>query len=119
MAKIRIVDLTLRTVIGVNGWERQIKQDVVINVEIDYNAAKACRSDKIQDAVDYKDITKKIISVVEESNFFLIEKLAAAVMRVVLANPQVRSATVRVDKPNALRFARSVSVEISSKRRRS
>ena len=74
MAIIRITDLSLRTIIGIFDWERTRKQKVVINVEINFNASKAARSDKVQDTVDYKTMTKKIIKHVEVSEYFLLEK---------------------------------------------
>ena len=63
-----------------------------------------------------KDITKKIIEKVENSSFFLLEKLTDVILNIVLENPLVCESSVRVDKPNALRFADSVSVELSKKR---
>lgn len=113
MATIRITNLRLRTIIGANDWERNIKQDVVINVTFEYDSSKAQTSDQLKDAVDYKDITKKIIQTVEKSNYELIEKLADVVLTIILEPKQVKSATVRIDKPQALRFADSVSVEVN------
>lgn len=117
MATIRIINLKLRTIIGINDWERECKQDIVINVTIDCDAARAAESDAIEDAVDYKTITKCIIMEVEASSFFLLEKLAKAILNIVMENSLVREATVRVDKPLALRFADSVSIELSEKRK--
>ncbi len=114
MAKIRITNLKLRAIIGIHDWERDAKQDVVINVTIDYDATKAAASDDIKDTVDYKAITKKIIKKVEASAFFLLEKLADQILKIATESPLVKQATVRVDKPQALRFADSVSVEVSS-----
>ncbi len=115
MASIRITDLSLRAIIGIFDWERTRKQKVVINVEIAFNASKAAKSDKVKDTIDYKTITKKIIKHVEASQYFLLEKLADQVLKIVMEDPKVRSAKVRVDKPGALRFTRSVSVELEAK----
>lgn len=115
MAIIRITDLTLRAIIGTNAWERTTKQKVVINVTLEYNSAKASKTDNIQYAVDYKIITKKIIDRVTRSRFFLLERLANMVLKTVMENKVVRTASVRIDKPRALRFAKSVSVELSAK----
>lgn len=112
MAKIRITNLRLRTIIGANDWERDIKQNVIINITIDYDAAKSGQTDKLEDTIDYKAITKKVIALVESSNYFLLEKLAEKVLESVLDNRKVGQAHVRIDKPGALRFADSVSVEI-------
>jgi len=115
-ATIRITDLKLRAIIGIFDWERTEKQDVIINVLMEYDAGKAIKTDKINHALDYKAITKKIITKVEVSNFFLLEKLADMILNIVMENKKVLKAQIRVDKPLALRFAKSVSVEISAQR---
>jgi D-erythro-7,8-dihydroneopterin triphosphate epimerase len=116
MATIRITNLRLRTTIGANDWERDIKQDVIINITINYAASKSIESDKLKDTVDYKTITKKIIKEVEASSFYLLEKLTDMVLNIVMEDQRVSSAQVRVDKPAALRFSDSVSVELDKKR---
>lgn len=116
MATIRITNLKLRATIGTNDWERDIEQDVTINIALEYDAAKAMKSDNLKYALDYKKLTKKIINHVESSSYFLIEKLASAILEIILEIPNVQKATVRVDKPMALRFADSVSIEISGHR---
>ena len=117
MAKIQITNLKLRAIIGTNDWERKHKQDIVINITIDYAAGKSVKSDEIKDTLDYKTLTKKIIKEVEGSQYFLLEKLCHQILAIVLESPKVKEASVRVDKPNALRFADSVSVELSDKRK--
>ena len=117
MATIRITNLRLRAVIGINDWERDIKQDVVINVTMEFDADRAAKSDNIKDTVDYKAITKKIIKLVEGSQFFLLEALADRILTIAMEDRKVLSAAVRVDKPQALRFADSVSVELNKQRK--
>ncbi|MDP2654587.1 MAG: dihydroneopterin aldolase [Candidatus Omnitrophota bacterium] len=116
MATIHITDLSLRTVIGTNDWERKNKQDVIINIAIEYDAKAAAQSDDLKDTVDYKAITKKVITEVESSQYELLEKLVDRVLGIVTEDRRVQTATVRIDKPQALRFAKSVSVEMSRKR---
>ncbi len=116
MATIHITDLHLRAIIGNNPWERDKKQDVIINITIDFDATKASKSDKLKDTVDYKALTKKIIKHVETSRYFLLERLAAKVLDIVLTVSVIEAATVRIDKPQALRFAKSVSVTLTAQR---
>lgn len=116
MAVIRITNLRLRTIIGAHDWERNHKQDVIINIRIEFDAQKSSGSDNLKDTVDYKTISKDVINEVEGSSYHLIEKLAARLLDIVTAHPGVAAATVRVDKPHALRFADSVSVELEQKR---
>ena len=113
MAKIRITNLRLRTIIGAHDWEREVQQDVVVNITLDYDATKGIASDDLRKTVDYKALTKQIVKEVEASRFFLLEKLSGRILDIVTAHPVVREAVVRVDKPQALRFADSVSVELS------
>jgi len=80
---------------------------------LETNLAPAAASDRIEDAVDYKGLKKQIIALVEGSAFRLIETLADRIAALALAEPRVRRATVTVDKPGALRFARSVAVELT------
>ena len=110
--KIHIFDLLLRCIIGVNPEERESKQDVVINIDMEADLAKACRSDDLKDSVDYKAIKYRIIEVVEASDFFTLEALAQAIADVCLSDRRVATARVIVENPGALRFARSVGVEI-------
>ena|SRR3990167_3750420 len=115
-ARIRITDLRLRTFVGFNDEELEKKQDVVIRVDIFYDARAACQSDQKADALDYKVITKAVIALVENGRFKLLEKLSHDVLMEVMSHAQVKSATVCVEKPHALRFADSVSATLSASR---
>jgi FolB domain-containing protein len=110
--QIQIKDLLLRTIIGINAEERRARQDVAINIVLHADTRAAGASDDIDDAVNYRTITKRVIGLVEESQFYLVEKLAAEIAAICLEDPRVEAVTVRVEKPGALRFARSVGVEI-------
>lgn len=107
---IKIENLRLRTIIGVYDWEKENRQDLIINVTIDFDGRKATESDSIDDTLDYKAINKKIISFVETNDFNLLERVAGGICDIVFEYPAVRWASVKVDKPGALRFADSVSV---------
>ena len=107
---IKIKNLRLRTYIGIYEWEKKKKQDVIINVTIEFDGNKAGWSDDIDDTLNYKNINKGIIKLVEENHFNLIEKIAADVTRFVLENSMVHQVTVEVDKPGALSYTDSVSV---------
>lgn len=114
LAHIHIENLRLRTYIGFNPDELEKKQDVVINLELDYHADTACSSDEADDALNYKIITKAVIRLVEEGRFKLLEKLCSDILDLVLSHKEVASSRVKVEKPHALRFADSVSITLSS-----
>ncbi len=116
MDRIIISDLLVRTIIGVREDERKDEQDVLINLSIDVDLREAGRSDRLEDSVDYRALNKKIVSMAEGSKYYLVEALAQAVADICLENPAVREARVRIEKPGALRFARSVGVEITRQR---
>ncbi len=113
---IRIKDLRLRTIIGFKEWERDKKQDIVINITVSTDAEAAAKSDDISDSIDYKELTKKVISSVEATDFNLLERLAGFILDLVMEDALVKEATVEIDKPLALRFADSVSIELTRKR---
>jgi FolB domain-containing protein len=110
--RILIKDLLLRTIIGINEEERRARQDVLINIVLCADTQAAGASDDIDDAVNYRTITKRVIKMVEGSKFYLVEKMAAEIAAICLEDPRVEEVSVRVEKPGALRFARSVGVEI-------
>lgn len=116
MVTIRIKNLRLRTYIGFNDDERRKRQDVVINVRFTYRADEAAETDDVKYAVNYRTITKEIIRTVEKGRFMLLERLAADVLELVMADERVASAEVEVDKPHALRFSDSVSAFLSASR---
>lgn len=111
--KIYIRDLLLRCIIGINEEERHNKQDVIINITLFTDLAGPCKSDNIDEAVDYKTIKLEIIKLVENSSYNLLEKLTEEIAALCLQNKKVAKVKVSVDKPAALRFARSVAVEIT------
>ena len=116
MDKIIIRDLLLRGIIGINPDERVKLQDILINMVIWADIRQAAASDAIEDAVDYKSITKRVIQHVEESSDFLVEKLVTDLARMVVLEFGVERVMVRVEKPTALRFAESVGIEIERTR---
>jgi FolB domain-containing protein len=111
--RILIKDLLLRGYIGFQPWEREKKQDILINLTLFVNARPAAVSDDVADALNYKSITKAIIAYVEDGDVHhdLVESLAEHIARICVAGGATRC-IVRVEKPGALRFARSVGVEI-------
>lgn len=110
--RIVIKDLLLRGIIGINDWEREKRQDILINITLSGDLRAAGESDKIEDTFNYRTLTKKIIQHVEESARYTVEALAADIAKLCLSAEGVQRAQVRVEKPGALRFAQSVGVEI-------
>lgn len=116
MDRILISDLSARCIIGINDDERRERQEVVINISLYADLRKPGKSDEFADAVDYREIKKRVLALVEESRCYLVEALAESVAAACLEHPAVARVTVKVEKPSALRFARSVGVEITRER---
>ncbi|ABK42855.1 dihydroneopterin aldolase [Magnetococcus marinus MC-1] len=110
--RIHIKDLLLRCIIGILEWERTTLQDVVINCTLHVDLRSAGLSDDIADTVNYKALNKNIIQLVEGSAFFLVEAMAEAIAELCLQDRRVKQCEVTVEKPGALRFARSVGVTV-------
>ncbi len=110
--RIKITDLHLRAIIGINPDERKNLQDVLINIVLYVDSRPAAESDDISDSANYRSITKEIIKLVESSKFYLIEKLASEIATICLKSQQVETVSVNVQKPTALRFAKSVGITI-------
>ena len=114
--RIEIRDLLIRGIVGINDDERENRQDVVINIALLTDMRQAGKSDDIDDAVNYRTLTKGIIGLVEGSRYFLVEKMAEEIAKLCLSDDRVERAIVNVEKPMALRFARSVGVTIERNR---
>lgn len=114
--RLHIRDLRVRCVIGVFAEERRAKQDVNINITLYADLAKASKSDRMEDTVDYKALKKRIVNEIEASSYYLIERLAGRVAELCLGEQRVQRVLVLVEKPGALRFARTVGCEIVRER---
>lgn len=117
MAIIRVKNLLIRTYIGFNPEELRNKQDVVINMSIKADVSEAIKNDDVDNSYNYKVITKKVIALVQEGKFKMLENLTQQVLDLIMKNPNVEWAKVEVDKPHALRFAESVSIELEATRK--
>ena len=116
MDRILIKDLLVRCVLGLSAEERREKQDVLIDVVLFVDLAKAGRSDRAEDTVDYRAVKKDVLAVADGSQYHLAEALAERVAQACLAYGPVDRVQVTVEKPGALRFAHSVAVEIERSR---
>jgi D-erythro-7,8-dihydroneopterin triphosphate epimerase len=114
--EIFIRDLRFRCIVGVNGDERNAPQDVVANIVLHTDLRQAGRTDSLDDTVDYKALKKSILDMAEHSRFYLVEALAQSIADICLQEKRVHRATVTIEKPTALRFARTVGVKITRSR---
>jgi len=111
--RILVKNLLVRGILGIKSDERVKRQDILINLDLAVDLRPAGRSDDIDDAVNYRTITKAVIDLVEGSSFHTVEKLATEIARLAVTGYPVQSVTVTVEKPGALRFAESVGVTVT------
>jgi FolB domain-containing protein len=114
--RIEIRDLLLRGIVGINAEERRDRQDILINLVMWSDFRKAAESDDVNNTVNYRTITKSIIEHVENSQYYLIETLAEHIAQICLQDSHVQKVQVNVEKPGALRFARSVGARVERAR---
>jgi len=116
MTTISIKNLKVKAIIGTNSYEREEKQDIIINIDFCYDDSLASESDNLTDAVNYKEIEDKIKALCESSKFYLIEKLSSALIDLIMENTEILETTVIIEKPDALDYSDSVSVTKTKKR---
>lgn len=109
---IYINDLRIETIIGIYGWERKIKQTVVLDIEMGTDIRKASVSDAVEDTLNYKSVAERLISFIGDSEFELIETLAEQVANILLDEFAVPWLRLRVNKQGALKGVRDVGVII-------
>jgi FolB domain-containing protein len=116
MDKVMIKDILARGIIGIRDWEREKPQDILINLDLYTEVRRQAAADNIAECIDYSQLTKKVIHLAETAQRFTVEALAEDIAQVCLEDPRVLKTTVRVEKPGAVRFAKSVGVEIERSR---
>lgn len=107
-----IEQLSIETTIGVLSWERQIKQRVVIDLELAMDNRRVARSDTIEHALDYDALSRRLIAYVEASEFMLIETLAEHIAELIMQEFHTPWLSLRLSKPGAIRGAKNVGVKL-------
>ena len=108
--KIFIHALKTETIVGIFDWERQVKQTVVLDIEISADIRKAALTDSIDDTLNYKQVAKRVLVFIEESSFHLVETLAEHVAMLILEEFGVGWVRIALSKPGAIRSSRDVGV---------
>ncbi|MBH96908.1 MAG: dihydroneopterin aldolase [Rhodospirillaceae bacterium] len=105
-------DLRIETIIGIYDWEREVKQTVVLDIDMGSDIARAAATDHIDQALDYKAISKRLIQFVGDSEFQLVETLAERISEVLLEEFKIPWLRLSVNKQGAIRGAKDVGVVI-------
>ena len=113
MDEIFINDLLIRGVIGITDREREQPQDILINIVLYADIHRAASTDEVTDSVNYRTVAKKVLAHTEKVNRYTVEALANDIANLCLEEPGVLGVNVKVEKPGAVRFSRSVGVMIT------
>jgi dihydroneopterin aldolase len=116
MDKIFIHALKTEAIIGIFDWERQVRQTVILDIEISADTLKAALSDSIEDTLNYKRIAKRVLAFVEASQFHLVETLAEHIAMLILEEFGVAWVRLSLSKPGAIRGSRDVGVMLERDR---
>jgi dihydroneopterin aldolase len=112
MDKIFLSSLSIECIVGIWEWERRVKQTVIIDLEMAADIRKAASTDRIEDTIDYKKITKRLLAFVGDSQFHLVETLTERIAELIVTEFGVTWVKVRLNKRGAIRGARDVGIEI-------
>jgi dihydroneopterin aldolase len=118
MDKIFLKELKTEAVIGIFDWEREVKQQIAIDLELSADIRRAALTDRIDDALNYKAVAKRVLAFVQESRYQLVETLAEAIAHVILSEFDVEWVRVTLHKPGAIRYSQDVGVIIERSRSR-
>ena len=116
MDKVFIKDLSALGIIGVYDWEREQPQDILINITIETDTHQAGQTDDIEDCIDYDALSKRVLTHVESNQRLTVEALAEDIAKICLQENKAERVFIRLEKPGAVRFAKSVGVEINRSR---
>jgi 7,8-dihydroneopterin aldolase/epimerase/oxygenase len=117
MDKIFIHALKTEAIIGIFDWERQVRQTVIVDIEIGADIRRAALTDSIDDTLSYKRVAKRVLAFVEGSQFHLVETLAEHLAMLVLEEFGVAWVGIILSKPGAVRNSRDVGVALERDRK--
>ncbi|MDE1309296.1 bifunctional dihydroneopterin aldolase/7,8-dihydroneopterin epimerase [Vibrio aestuarianus] len=112
MDKVFIEQLSVITTIGVYDWEQEIKQKLVLDIEMAHDNRPAGKSDDVNDALDYSQVSQAVIDHIQNGCFLLVERVAEEVAELIMQRFSVPWIKIRLTKPGAVAQASGVGVVI-------
>ena len=116
MDKVFIEGLEIDALIGIYDWERRIRQTLRFDLEMGFDNRKPASSDNIEDTLNYKAVSRRLVGFVSQSDYGLVETLAERCAQIVLDEFDVQWLRLKLSKPGAVRGARAVGVVIERSR---
>jgi dihydroneopterin aldolase len=96
---VSVKDLSVRAVIGVHAWEREIEQTLLVSVDMTTDVRTAAATDDLADALDYSAVAAAIATVLRDGKFRLIETAAERVAERLLADFRLPWLRLELRKP--------------------
>lgn len=112
MDTVYVHGLAVDTVIGIFDWEREIRQKVILDVEMAVDISASAATEDINRTVSYKEVSERLTQFVEQTEFLLVETMAEAIAALILAEFSVPFVRIKLGKPDAIANAVDVGVII-------
>ncbi|CEO40384.1 dihydroneopterin aldolase [Photobacterium kishitanii] len=112
MDTVFIEQLEVIATIGVYDWEQQIKQKLVLDLEMAHDNRPAAATDDVNLALDYSTVSSAVTEHITQGRFLLVERVAEDIANLIMTRFAVPWIKVRVTKPGAVANARGVGVQI-------
>ena len=109
---IIVKGLEVKARVGVFEWEKRIEQTLKIDLEMAADAGAAAASDRLEDTLDYKAVARHVRQFIAAADCALVETLAHRVAETLMSEFDVGWLRLRLQKPGAVRGAKSVGVVI-------
>jgi dihydroneopterin aldolase len=107
-----IQQLELETIIGINLWEQQHKQTIIVDIDIGCSIKNAAKSDRIEHCINYFSVCERMKQLVQIHQYQLVESLIEEMARIILQEFNALWVRVKLNKPSAINEAHGVGVMI-------
>ena len=111
--EIFIEGIKCYSTIGINNWEKNTKQPLIIDVSLLMEKIDNNNKDNINETINYKLVSYSVKELVEKNTYELIETRSKDIALLCLKNQKVVEAKVKINKPNALKISNNVGVVIT------
>lgn len=113
MDKLLIEALKVETLIGVHPWEQQLKQTVLLDIELDIDVSEAAAQDQLEATVDYAAVAEGLSQYISDNQCQLLETLAERSAAWLLEHTRASAVQLKVMKPGAVPQAKVVGLLIN------
>ena len=112
-----IKDFVIEEIIGIHPHEKTKKQKIKFNIVIEVDQHTVPDEQNIKSIVDYEKITNKLENLTKSKKYNFLESLAEDSFKEIFEDERIKSATIKIEKPQAIKKAKSVGVEVFKTRK--